>query len=336
VFAVAATGVRMNYDAGVASKTQSARVEAQIAHVLPRGVIDPQHVYVSSPRPLDPASLNAMRARLAAVPHVAQVSAPHFADRGRAAEIDVALNINSTTTAAIKLAQQGGPLRDAVHSTTPNGATAMVGGVASVYADVSNSINKDLSLIFPIAATLILLILIVMLRSVVAPMYLLAAVGLEFAATLGAAVVVFQHAAGQPGVAFTLPLVLFLFVVAIGTDYNMLMSDRLREEFASGAGPRQAVAAAIRHAAPPIAAAGLVLATSFGTLMIYDDPATKQMGFGMALGIMFASFVVSTLLVPALTALVGERAWWPSHLAQEPTRRSREPRPTLTPVADSK
>lgn len=336
VFAVAATGLRMNYDAGVAAKTQSARVEAQIAHVLPRGVIDPQHVYVSSRRPLDPASLNAMRARLAGVPHVAQVSAPQFADGRRAAEIDVALNINSTTTTAIKLAGQGGPLRDAVHSITPKGATAMVGGAASVYADVSNSINKDLRLIFPIAALLILLILVAMLRSVVAPLYLLAAVGLEFAGTLGAAVVVFQHAGGQPGLAFTLPLVLFLFVVAIGTDYNMLMSDRLREEFASGAAPRQAVAAAIRHAAPPIAAAGLVLATSFGSLMIYDDHATKQMGFGMALGIMFASFVVSTLLVPALTALAGKRAWWPSHLAQEPTRQSHHPRPTLKPVADSK
>ncbi|HET7378773.1 MAG TPA: MMPL family transporter, partial [Gaiellales bacterium] len=86
---------------------------------------------------------------------------------------------------------------------------------------------------------------------------------------------------------------------------------------------------------PPIAAAGLVLATSFGSLMIYDDHATKQMGFGMALGILFASFVVSTLLVPAITALVGKRAWWPSHLAHEPTRRSREPRSTLTPLVDS-
>ena len=260
------------------------------------------------------------------------LSAPHFADGGRAADIDVALNINSTTTTAIKLAQQGGPLRDAVHSTTPHGATAMVGGAASVYADVSNSINKDLRLIFPIAAILILLILVAMLRSVVAPLYLLAAVGLEFAATLGAAVVVFQHAGGQPGLAFTLPLVLFLFVVAIGTDYNMLMADRLREEFTSGADPRQAVAAAIRHAAPPIAAAGLVLATSFGSLMIYDDHATKQMGFGMALGILFA-FVVSTLLVPAVTALIGNRAWWPSETAREPSRTHREPQPTLTPVA---
>jgi RND superfamily putative drug exporter len=147
--------------------------------------------------------------------------------------------------------------------------------------------------------------------------------------------VVFQRAAGQPGVAFTLPLVLFLFVVAIGTDYNMLISDRLREEFATGAAPRRAVAAAMRHAIPPITAAGLVLATSFGTLMIYDDHSTQQMGFGMALGIVFASLVVSTLLVPALTALAGKRAWWPSHIAREPNRTPQEPRPTLQPIADT-
>jgi RND superfamily putative drug exporter len=212
----------------------------------------------------------------------------------------------------------------------------MVGGTASVYADVSSSISKDLKLIFPIAAGLILLILIAMLRSVVAPLYLLAAVGLEFAATLGAAVVAFQYAAGQPGVAFTLPLVLFLFVVAIGTDYNLLMSDRLREEFASGVSVRQAVANGVRHAAPPIMAAGLVLATSFGSLMIYDDQETKQTGFGMALGILFASFVVSTLLVPALTALVGKRAWWPSPAAPQATPRQKDSLRELRPIAQNK
>ena len=183
------------------------------------------------------------------MPHVAQVSQARLLPSARAAEIDVALNIDSTTVAALKLAGHGGALRNAVHASTPAHATAMLGGTGAVYADVSSSINKDLRLIFPVAAILILLILLVMLRSAVAPLYLLAAVGLEFAGTLGAAVVVFQHAGGQPGVAFTLPLVLFLFVVAIGTDYNMLMSDRLREEFASGATPRQAVAAAT--ATPP-------------------------------------------------------------------------------------
>ncbi len=335
-FAVAATGVKMNYDAGTATTTPAARVESQIARVLPRGVIDPQHIYVSSSRALTPAALTAMRERLAHVAHVAQVSRPQFSPGARAAEIDVALDIGSTTSVALKLAGSGGALRDAVHATTPAGAVALVGGTASVFADVSSSISSDLHVIFPVAAILILLILIAMLRSLVAPLYLLAAVGLEFAATLGASVVVFQHAGSQPGLAFTLPLVLFLFVVAIGTDYNMLIADRLREEFASGMAPRQAVAAAIRNAAPPIAAAGLVLAISFGSLMIYDDRATKQMGFGMAFGILFAAFVVSTLLVPALTALVGRGAWWPSQLAPQPDTPTREPLRTLRPVADSK
>jgi RND superfamily putative drug exporter len=326
----------MNYDLGIAKTTQSARVEAQIARVLPKGVIDPQRIYINSPRTLTAASLEPMRARLATVAHVAQVSQPQLAPSGKAAEIDVALNIDSTTGTALKLAGQGGPIRNAVHATTPTGAEAMVGGTASVYADVSSSISRDLRLIFPIAAGLILLILFAMLRSVVAPLYLLLAVGLEFAATLGAAVVVFQHAAGQPGVAFTLPLVLFLFVVAIGTDYNMLMSARLREGFEAGLSARQAVASAIRHAAPPITAAGLVLATSFGSLMIYDDYGTKETGFGMAIGILFASIVVSTLLVPALTALIGKRAWWPSKIARDTKIEQRPPLRELRPIAHSK
>ena len=334
-FAIAVTGVKLNYDAGVAKATQAGRVDAQIARVLPKGVIDPQHIYVRASRPLAPAALNSMRERITQVPHVSQVSEPRFTPDRRSAEIDVALDTSSTTGAALELAGSGGPLRTAAHATTPAGAVAMVGGAASVYADVSSSIASDLHVIFPVAAILILLILIVMLRGVVAPLYLLGAVGLEFAATLGAAVVVFQHAGSQPGLAFTLPLVLFLFVVAIGTDYNMLMADRLREEFASGSTPQRAVAAAIRHAAPPITAAGLVLAMSFGSLMIYDDRATKQMGFGMAIGILFASFVVSTLLVPALTGLVGTRAWWPSRLGREPTAPPRKPGPTLRPVADN-
>jgi RND superfamily putative drug exporter len=108
-----------------------------------------------------------------------------------------------------------------------------------------------------------------------------------------------------------MPLVLFLFVVALGTDYNILMSSRLREEERKGIPLRDAVATAFSHAAPAIAAAGLILASSFGTLAIYHDQGTKQMGFAMAVGIIIASFVVSSLLVPSIAALIGRRAWWP-------------------------
>jgi RND superfamily putative drug exporter len=196
-----------------------------------------------------------------------------------------------------------------VRETAPSGSTALVAGNAAVYADVAESVDHDLKLILPVAAGLILLILVATLRSVVAPLYLLAAVALEFAATLGAAVLVFQQVGAEPGVAFTLPLVVFLFVVALGTDYNILMTARLREEMLAGKTVRAAVADAVRHVAPAIAAAGLVLASSFGTLMLEADSASKQLGFTMAFGILLASMVVSTLLVPALTALVGRRAW---------------------------
>jgi RND superfamily putative drug exporter len=202
-----------------------------------------------------------------------------------------------------------GPLRDAAHATAPAGSTALVAGNAAVFADVSDSIAHDLKLIFPLAAALIGLILVLTLRSVVAPLFLLAAVALEFAATLGAAVLVFQTLGGASGVAFTLPLVLFLFVVALGTDYNILMTARLREEMLAGASAREAVANAVRHVAPAIAAAGLVLASSFGTLMLQADEGARQMGFAMAFGILIASLVVSSVLVPAMTVLLGRRAF---------------------------
>ena len=203
----------------------------------------------------------------------------------------------------------------------------MVAGNAAVFADVSDSIAHDLKLIFPIAAALIGVILVATLRSVLAPLYLLAAVALEFAATLGAAVLVFGVLGGGTGVAFTLPLVLFLFVVALGTDYNILMTARLREELLAGAAPRAAVASAVRHVAPAIAAAGLVLASSFGTLMLQADEGARQMGFAMALGILIASLVVSSVLVPALTALLGRRAWWPASRARSaPATRSTDRR----------
>ncbi len=117
--------------------------------------------------------------------------------------------------------------------------------------------------------------------------------------------------------AFTLPLVLFLFVVALGTDYNILMTARLREEMLAGRPVREAVAAAVRHVAPAIAAAGLVLAASFATLMLASGQASKELGFAMAFGIILASLVVSSILVPALTALAGRRAWWPGQAAGE-------------------
>lgn len=110
---------------------------------------------------------------------------------------------------------------------------------------------------------------------------------------------------------FTLPLVLFLFVVALGTDYNILMGDRIREEMERPGAARAAVGRAVRHTAPAIATAGLVLAASFGSLAVNPAPSTQQIGFATALGILLSAFVLSIVLVPALAALLGRSTWWP-------------------------
>lgn len=306
VLSVAALGARSDYDLSSGGPdTPATRTADQITASLPEGAGDPQQVYVRSTTALTPQRLAPLRARLASVDGVGSVSGAVLTDDRHGARIDVALDAASTTTAGMAVAR--GPLRDVLRTSAPAGSQALLGGNAAVFADVGDSIGHDLRLIFPIAAVLILLVLIAMLRSAVASLFLLAAVGLEFVATLGSAVFVFQDVGGADGVAFTLPLVLFLFVVALGTDYNILMTARLREELRAGRAPRDAVAEGVRHAAPAIAAAGLVLATSFATLMLTPDAGARQMGFAMAVGILLASLIVSSLLVPAVMALAGSR-----------------------------
>jgi RND superfamily putative drug exporter len=315
--AAGAFGTNLSYDLTLKDQDMKAvRVADEIAAALPRGATDPQTVYVRSGHVLHRSELQPLVRRLSDVRGVEQVGTPQLTRDGRGAAIGVVLDASSTSERALNIAR--GPLRDAAHSAAPAGSEAMVGGTAAVFADVSDSIARDLKLIFPVAAALIALILVAMLRSAVAPAYLLAAVGLEFAATLGASTLLFQGVVGEPGVAFNLRLVLFLFVVALGTDYNMLVSARLREEMRAGRSVADAVAQAVRHTAPAIAAASFVLATAFGSLALYPDVGTRETGFAMAVGILIAALVVSTFMVPAITALVGDRAWWPGRRAARP------------------
>jgi len=307
VLATFAAGTTMSYDLGGGPSTPATRTADEITAALSDGATDPQHVYVKSPAALTDAQLKPLRAELASVDGVTAVGRPVTTPDRHGARIDVVLAQEPMSETAMDIAS--GPLRDAAHRAAPEGTTAMVAGTSATFADVSHAIDRDMHVIFPVAALLILLILVITLRSVVAPLYLLAAVALEFGATLGAATLVFQTLGDASGIGFILPLVLFLFVVALGTDYNILISARLREEMLAGAPVREAVARAVRNVAPAIGAAGLVLATSFGTLMLEADESAKQQGFAMAFGILVASLLVATILVPALTALVGRRAW---------------------------
>ncbi|MDV9192715.1 MMPL family transporter, partial [Streptomyces sp. SR27] len=297
-------GMKMDYSNGSGgSGTSAAATAAEISRALPAGVSDPTEVYVTSGDggALDRHGVDTLVKALGRTQGVGQVTPVEYDKAGDAARIGLHLTVDPQSQKARDLVS--GPVRATVAAHMPTGAEAHVGGTAAIFADISTAVSEDLKLVLPVAAALIALILLVLLRSVLAPVVLMVSVGLGFAATLGASALVFQHVRGEAGVAFTLPLVLFLFVVALGTDYNILMSDRIREEMERPGPARAAVARAVRHTAPAVATAGLVLAGSFGGLAVNPAPSTQQIGFATALGILLSAFVLSVALVPALAAL---------------------------------
>ncbi len=274
---------------------------------------DPTSVYVTAAGggPVDPGKLDGLSRALGKVEGVGQVGGTVLSPDARAARIDLYLTADTQSAKARELAS--GPVRAVVAANTPAGTSAHVGGTAAIFADISVAVDHDLTVVFPVAAALIALILLLLLRSLLAPLVLMLAVGLGFAATLGASTLVFQHLLDKPGVSFTLPLVLFLFVVALGTDYNILITDRIREEMEQPGPVRGAVARAVRHTTPAIATAGLVLAGSFATLA--TTPGSEQVAFALTLGILLSALVLSLVLVPAMAALLGRGLWWPLRTA---------------------
>ncbi|MET8422647.1 MMPL family transporter [Nocardia sp. NPDC004860] len=279
---------------------------------MPAGSTQPSQVYLRSEHgALSADELNAFGAALH-VHGVGEVGPqPALSADKTVAEYQVTLSDKPESDAALKTVK--GPLRDAAHAAAPVGTSAVVGGMTSVFVDFQHAMNRDYTVVFPVAAILIMIVLALLLRSVVAPWYLMASVFLGFAATLGSAVLVFQHLQGDSGLIFTLPLIMYLFVVALGTDYNILMVARLREEAREGHDPHRAAALALRHTGPTVAAAGVILAGTFASMMLAGNDTLSQMGFAISVGIAIAAFVMAMFFTPAVTALIGRRAWWPGH-----------------------
>jgi len=195
-----------------------------------------------------------------------------------------------------------------------------VNGLAPASYDVSTVSQSDLKEIVPIVAALLALLLGLVLRSVIAPLYLVATVVLSYFAALGIAVLIFQDAAGDDGLDFVLPFLLFVFLMALGEDYNILVMTRIREE-ARKAPLRQAVADAMHHTGTTVTSAGLILAATFGVAGLTGATTQiKELGTAIALGVLLDTFFVRTLLVPAIVILCGRYNWWPSKLARATPR----------------
>ena len=319
VLAIGAFSYKPTFDlssAGIPSHAESQTALKTLEKGLPPGATDPTVVLLhhSSGGALPASDLAAFGAKLKTLPGVGAVAPPKLSADRATADYTVTLSYNPQSTAAVNLLKN--QLRPAVHAAAPAGTEALTGGTTAVFADIQRAVNHDYTIVFPTAAIIILLILGLLLRSVVAPWYLLASVVLGFGATLGASVLVFQGLGGQPGLVFLLPVYMYLFVVALGTDYNILMIARLREQAKQGMPPRQAASVAFQHAAPTIAAAGLILAGTFASLTLAGNTILSQLGFAVAAGIALAAFVMAMFFSPSLTALIGHWAWWPGHAAE--------------------
>ncbi|WP_433467225.1 MMPL family transporter [Spirillospora sp. CA-128828] len=329
VLALGALGFKADYDfaAGFPQDTESAQATKDMEKGFPPGLTTPVQVFLKSEngRPIGKAQIAEFSQKAKDAPGVGRVQPAVPGKDGTVVRVDLVLKTNPVSNESISLVKD--KLSPAVHQIEPSGTRAYVGGQTAVFADINAVNNRDLSVILPVAAVLIAVILALLLRSLIAPLYLVIAVLLGFASTLGSAVYVFQYGQGEAGVIFQLPIILYLFVLAIGTDYNILMTARLREEAKEGHDPKKAAALAVQHGGPTVAAAGLILAGTFSVMMLAPVSMLKQMGFSVAIGIALSAFVMSTFLVPGLTAMLGHRAWWPGH-GDEPKKKPVHPADT--------
>ncbi|MEV5867767.1 MMPL family transporter [Streptomyces tendae] len=202
-------------------------------------------------------------------------------------------------------------LRAAVHEVP--GADALVGGYTAQQYDTQETAGEDRTLIVPVVLAIILVILILLLRSLLLPVLLVATVALNFLATLGVSALVFTHVFGFGGTDASVPLYGFVFLVALGVDYNIFLMSRVREE-ALRHGVREGILRGLTATGGVITSAGVVLAATFAALGVIPLAFLVQIAFIVAFGVLLDTLVVRSLLVPALARDIGAVAWWPGRL----------------------
>jgi RND superfamily putative drug exporter len=227
-----------------------------------------------------------------------------------------------STTAALNAVPA---VRTAAESVVPtlHATDSGVTGEAPALYDISSISNSDLAHVIPIAIIVIGVLLALVMRSLVAPLYLIASVALSYFAALGIAVIIFIELGNSGGITFILPFLLFIFLLALGEDYNILVMTRIREE-AHRLPLREAVSRAVAVTGTTVTSAGLVLAGTFAVFAVVGGRGAGgsqivDVGIGLAIGVIMDTFVVRTVLVPCTVVLLGRWNWWPSKIEVTPS-----------------
>jgi len=265
-----------------------------------------------------------------------RATAQYVSPDGRTIQFETGLKAGDPSTTSAMNAVPSIRTEAATVAKTLGASTYGVGGEAPAFYDISQISDSDLAHVVPVAIIVIGLLLCLVMRSLVAPIYLIASVALSFFAALGLSVLLFIKIGGSSGLTFILPFLMFIFLLALGEDYNILVMSRIREE-AHHLPLRDAVSKAIGVTGTTVTSAGLVLAGTFSVFAIVGGRGSggseiRDVGIGLALGVLMDTFIVRTVLVPCTVILLGRWNWWPAALSratvkpgEEGTERDTEP-----------
>jgi putative drug exporter of the RND superfamily len=305
VVALGALGIRTGLDNEhrITSTPDSVVGQRLLADHYPAGQSRPIQVVADAP------TAAAVTARLRKVPGVAQVRPAEPSTDGRLVNIDAVVTDPAGSAAAAATVDR---VRAALH--TIPGAHALVGGSPAGTVDQDRAQAHDRRVVIPLVLAVVFLVLLVLLRSLVAPLLLIATVVLSYLAALGASWLLFTHLFKFPALDAQVALMGFLFLVALGVDYNIFLVTRIREE-AIHHGHHAGVLRALAVTGGVITSAGLVLAATFGALAVLPLVFLIEIGLLVALGVLLDTFLVRSVLVPALALDVGPQFWWPGGTA---------------------
>ncbi|RQX07383.1 MMPL family transporter [Micromonospora arida] len=315
------------------SETEQFRAEPEavsgaqtLARAFPAGSTQPVAVITT------PAAVRAVTDAATAVPGVASARPGDAGDA--VAQVDVVLDAEPGTTASDRAIEALRAAVAAVPDSAPPAAAgadapsgALVGGSVAATYDSDEANDRDLRLILPIILLLVGAVLVLLLRGLLAPLLLVLTVIASFFASLGAAWLLFDHVLGFPALDSGVLLLAFVFLVALGVDYNIFLVTRARED-ARSAGTRAGMLSALKVTGGVITSAGVLLAAVFAVLGVLPLITLTQIGIIVCIGVLLDTLLVRTVLVPALAFLLGDRFWWPGRITRDPvqaTPRSPEP-----------
>lgn len=311
VLAVMALGL-LNYSNGLTQgntfrdSVESIEGQDLIASSFPAGQSSPTDIALP---PSDRDKIGAVVEAASGIDGVSQVPDRPVAQGEQGIQLAAFLDVDPYSNEAFEIIPK---LRDAVSEAAPG---ALVGGPTAIEADLRDANVRDTQLIVPLVLVLVFLILVGLLRAVVAPLLLIVTVVISFLAALGVGAIVFDVVFGFPGSEPSIPLYAFIFLVALGVDYNIFLMARVREE-ALKHGTRDGMLRAVAVTGGVITSAGIVLAGTFTVLAVLPLTFLTEIGFVVAFGVLLDTFLVRSVLVPALVFDLGPKVWWPSRLAR--------------------